>query len=48
MLKKHEKGSYSFKWIRCINGILVSAGRLDLFETEPVNNSYPNSVKMDI
>ena len=46
MLKEHEKGSYNFKWIRCINDILVAVGRPDLFKTEPVNNS--NSVKMDI
>ena len=46
MVKEHEKGSYNFKWIRCINDILVAVGRTDLFETEPVNN--PNSVKMDI
>ena len=43
MLKEHEKGSYNFKWIRCINVILVAVGRPDLFKTEPVNN--PNSVK---
>ena len=46
MLKEHEKGPYNFKWIRCINDILVAVGRPDLFNTEPVNN--PNSVKMDI
>ena len=46
MLKEHEKGFYNFKWIRCINDILVAVGRPDLFKTEPVNN--PNSVKMDI
>ena len=46
MLKEHEKGSYNFKWIRCINDILVAVGRPDLFRTEPVNS--PNSVKMDI
>ena len=46
MFKEHEKGSYHFKWIRCINDILVAVGRPDLFKTEPVNN--PNSVKMDI
>ena len=46
MLKEHEKGSYNFKWIRCINDIRVAVGRPDLFKTEPVNN--PNSVKMDI
>ena len=46
ILKEHEKGSYNFKWIRCINDILVAVGRPDLFRTEPVNN--PNSVKMDI
>ena len=46
MLKEHEKGSYNFKWIRCINEILVAVGRPDLFRTEPVNS--PNSVKMDI
>ena len=28
MLKEHEKGSYNFKWIRCINDILVAVGRL--------------------
>ena len=26
MLKEHEKGSYNFKWIRCINDILVAVG----------------------
>ena len=46
MLKEHEKGSYNFKWIRCINEIQVAVGRPNLFKTEPVNN--PNSVKMDI
>ena len=46
MLKEHIMGSYNFKWIHCINDILVSFGRPDLFKTEPVNN--PNSVKMDI
>ena len=46
MLKEHEKGSYNFKWIRCINDILVAVGRPDLFKTEPANNQ--NSVKMDI
>ena len=46
MLKEHEKGSYNFKWIRCLNDILVAGCRPDLFKTEPVNN--PNSVKMDI
>ena len=45
MLKEHENGSYNFKWIRCINDILVAV-RPDLFKTEPVNNR--NSVKMDI
>ena len=44
MFKEHEKGSYNFKWIRCINDILVPVGRPDLFKTEPVNNS----VKVDI
>ena len=46
MLKEHEMGSYNFKWIRCINDILVAVGRPDLFKTEPVN--IPNSVKKDI
>ena len=46
MFKEHEKGSYNFKWICCINDILVAVSRPDLFKTEPVNN--PNSVKMDI
>ena len=46
MLKEHKKGSYNFKWIRCINDILFAVGQPDLFKTEPVNN--PNSVKMDI
>ena len=46
MLKEHENGSYNFKWIHCVNDILVVVGRPDLFKTEPVNN--PNSVKMDI
>ena len=36
MLKEHEKGSYNFKWIRCINDILVAVGRPDLFKTEPI------------
>ena len=31
MLKEHEKGSHNFKWIRCINDILVSVGQPDLF-----------------
>ena len=46
MLKEHEKGSYNFKWIHCINDILVAVSRPDLFKTEPVKN--PNSVKIDI
>ena len=46
MLIEHEKGSYNFKWILCINDILVAVGRPDLFKTEPVNN--PKSLKMDI
>ena len=46
MLKEYEEGSYNFKWIRCINDILVAVGRSDLFKTEPVNN--PNSVKIGI
>ena len=46
MLKGHEKGYYNFRWIRCINDILVAVGRPDLITTKPVNN--PNSVKMDI
>ena len=46
MHKEHEKGSYNFKWICCINDILVAVGQPDLFKTEPVNN--PNSVKMVI
>ena len=37
MLKEHEKGSYNFKWILCINDTLVAVGRPDLFKTEPVN-----------
>ena len=45
MLKEHEKGSYNFKWICCINDILVAVGGPDLFKTGPVNNK--NSVKMD-
>ena len=44
MFKEHEKGSYKFKWIRCINDIHVAVP--DLFKTEPANN--PNSVTMDI
>ena len=46
MFKEHEKGSYNFKWIRCINDILVAVGQPNLFKTESVNN--PNSVKKDI
>ena len=46
MFQGHEKGSYNFKWIHCINDILVAVSQPDLFKTEPVNN--PNSVKMDI
>ena len=46
MLKEREKRSFNFKWIRCINDILVAVGRPDLFKTELVNN--PNTVKMDI
>ena len=33
MRKEHEKGSYNFKLIRCINDILVSVGWPDLFKT---------------
>ena len=40
MLKEHEKGSYNFKWIRCINDIFVAVGRPDLFKTDPVNNIF--------
>ena len=43
MLKEHEKGSYNFKWTRCINDILLAVSRPDLSKTERVNN--PNSVK---
>ena len=47
MLKEHVKVSlYNFEWIRCINEILVSVCRPDIFKTELVSN--PNSVKMDI
>ena len=46
MFKEYEKGSYIFKWIRCINEILISVGHSDLFKTEPGNN--PNSMKMAI
>ena len=46
MLKEHEKGSYNFKWIHCINDMLVSVGRPDRFKTRPVNKL--NSVKMDL
>ena len=42
MLKEHKKGSYNFKWIGCINDILVAVGRPDLFKTEPVNGAYNN------
>ena len=44
--KEHERGSYNFKWIRCINDILVAIGQPDLFKTDPVNNT--NSVKINI
>ena len=40
----HEKGSYNFKWIRCINAIYLLL--FELSTTEPVNNQ--NSVKMEI
>ena len=46
MLKEHENGSYNFKWIRCINDILVAVGGHDLLKIEPVNKQ--NSVKMHI
>ena len=46
MLKEHENGSYNFKWISCINDILVAVGQPDLFQTETINNQ--TSVKMDI
>ena len=38
MLKEQEKGLYDFKLVRCINGILVSAGQPDLFKTDSVKN----------
>ena len=34
MLKEQEKGFYNFKWIRCINDILVSVGKPDHFRTD--------------
>ena len=34
MLKEKEKGFYNFKWIRCINDILVSVGQPDRLRTD--------------
>ena len=45
-LKEQEKGIYDFKWIRCINDILVSVGHPDLHRSHTVSN--PKAVKMDI
>ena len=38
MLKEQEKGFYEFKWIRCINDMLVSVGRPDLFRNDSISN----------
>ena len=46
MLKEHENVFYDFKWIRCINDILVSVGRPDLFRKDTISN--PNAVKFSI
>ena len=41
MLKEQGKGLYDFKWIHCINDILVSVGRPDLFNKK----IHPKAVK---
>ena len=46
MFKEQDKGLYDFKWIRCINDILVSVGRPDLFRKDSTNN--PKAVKLSI
>ena len=43
MFNEQEKGVNDFKWIRCINDILISVGRPDLFRNDSVND--PNTVK---
>ena len=44
MLKEQEKGFYECKWIRCINDLLVSVGRPDLFRNYSISN--PKAVKV--
>ena len=46
MLKEQEKGLYDFKWIRCINDILVSVGRPDLLRKSYISN--PKALKLSI
>ena len=46
-LKEQGKGLYDFILIHCINGILASVGRPDLFKTDSVKNKN-KSVKMNI
>ena len=46
MLKEQEKGLYDFKWIRCINDILVSVGRPDLLRKGSISN--PKALKLSI
>ena len=45
-LKQQERGFYDFKWIRCINDVLVSVGRPDLFRNYSISN--PKALKLSI
>ena len=42
----HEHGNYDFKWVKCINDILVSVGIVNLFHANIINN--PQAVKLSI
>ncbi|MCU7801540.1 MAG: hypothetical protein KZQ70_15755, partial [gamma proteobacterium symbiont of Lucinoma myriamae] len=46
LLQEFSAGVYEHKWIKCIKDILISVGRLDLFEKEIISNA--NSVKLSI
>ena len=42
----HEYGNYDFKWVKCINDILVSIGKVNLFHANIINN--PQAVRLPI
>ena len=46
ILHDYKAEIYEHKWIRCIRGIIVSIGRLDLFHKSVIDN--PRSVKMSV